>query len=499
MNRLGRWILAGCVGALTVMPVLAARPNVLFLLSDDQQHNAIRALGNRDVQTPNLDRLVENGFTFTHAFCMGSTEPAVCAPSRAMILSGRTLYRAVGTNQNTSLQGIPLWPQTMRRAGYTTAGIGKWHNGRASFTRCFDAGGPVFFGGMNDQTRMPVHDFDPEGRYGTNQLRIANGFATTVFADAAVQFLQGYSSTNPFFLYVAFTAPHDPRMAPAAFKRLYEPASLALPRNFLPEHPFNNGEMLVRDERLAPWPRTPEVLRQHLADYYASISLLDAEVGRILGALKARGWEKETLIVYASDHGLALGQHGLMGKQNLYDHSLRAPLVFSGPGLPRGKQSDALCYLLDIFPTTAELTGTTMPDGVEGRSLAPIMMGRASKVRDAVFGAYRDVQRMVRDERWKLIRYPKVNKTQLFDLRNDPYELNDLGENAAQRTRVRRMTASLEKLQREIGDRVPLVMTNLQPLHIDLKSAADGPAQANTAAAARTNRTPVQPAAKAAP
>src|SRR5262249_3171610 len=151
----------------------------------------------------------------------------------------------------------------------------------------------------------------------------------------------------------------------------YDPAKLPLPNNFLPVHPFNSGDLTTRDERLAPWPRTPEIVRQHLADYYSSITFVDAQVGRILAALKESGQYDNTLIVFTSDHGLAIGSHGLVGKQNLYDHSMHSPLIMAGPGIASGKKSDALCYLLDLFPTLGELCSVAGPEGSEGKSLAP--------------------------------------------------------------------------------------------------------------------------------
>src|SRR5262249_51568247 len=161
----------------------------------------------------------------------------------------------------------------------------------------------------------------------------------------------------------------------------------------LPQHPFDNGDMKGRDEKLAPWPRTPAVVRRHLADYYAMISHLDAQVGRILDALAASKRAANTIVVFAGDNGLAVGKHGLMGKQTVYDHSIRVPLLLSGPGIPRRQRSQALVYLFDLFPTLADLAGVKAPPTVEGTSLLPILSGKKKNVRDSVFAAYRDVQR----------------------------------------------------------------------------------------------------------
>ncbi len=183
--------------------------------------------------------------------------------------------------------------------------------------------------------------------------------------------------------------------------------------------------MTVRDEQLEKWPRTPDAIRQHLHDYYACITSIDGHIGRLLQTLRDLGHFENTVIIFSSDNGLAIGSHGLMGKQNLYEDGMKVPLLFCGPGIPTGR-SDALVYLLDIFPTVCELVGTDVPTVVDGKSLVPVITGLTTHIRDTLFLAYRDVQRAVRDERWKLIVYPKINKRQLFDLHNDPYEMHDL-------------------------------------------------------------------------
>lgn len=436
---------------LSAAPAFAQeRPNLVFICSDDQRADTIAALGNRHIRTPHLDRMARDGFAFTNAFCMGSSQPAVCVPSRAMFLSGRSLFRV-----NDQLRDIPTWPEVFRRAGYHTFGVGKWHNGSASYARSFDAGGPVFFGGMSDQYRVPVHTFDPTGAYPKSNLRTGTEYSTTLFADAAVRFLTDYRGDKPFFLYLTLTAPHDPRTPPAGDEHRYDPAALPLPRNFLPRHPFDNGELEIRDEKLLGWPRAEADVRRELAAYYSMISHIDAQVGRIRDTLERRGWGRNTIVIFTSDHGLALGSHGLLGKQNLYDHSMRAPLLMVGPGIPTGGRSAALVYLFDLFPTAAAWCGVTPPAGVEGHSLARVVAGREAGVRDTLFFAYRTVQRGVRTDRWKLIRYPQADRTQLFDLHADPDERIDLSADPAHAATRRDLTARLVVEQRAFGD--PLV------------------------------------------
>jgi len=221
--------------------------------------------------------------------------------------------------------------------------------------------------------------------------------------------------------------------------------------------------MLVRDEKLAPWPRTPADIRRQLADSYACITGLDHHVGRILAALEAAGQMENTIVVFSGDNGLSLGEHGLFGKQNLYEFGgMHVPLVVAGPGIPAGS-SDALVYLMDLFPTLVDYAGATLPDGVEGRSLRPVVEGRAAGVRDVLTTAYRDCMRAIRDDRWKLIRYPLVDRTQLFDLAADPHDLVDLADRPEQAATVARQLALREREMTALADPHPLRVDHPQP------------------------------------
>ena len=443
-------------------------PNILFLFSDDQRADTIAALGNAHIRTPNLDALVARGTAFTRAYCMGAQQGAVCVPSRAMLMTGRTLFRI-----KENLAGQATWPEQFAQAGYTTFMSGKWHNGGESVRRVFAQGQAIFLGGMTNPYKAQLQDISAAHTF--ENKRVSGEHTVQLFADAAVEFLGRQKGAHPFLCYVAFNAPHDPRIAPAAFHEKYHAAPPPLPENFLPQHPFNNGALVIRDEELAPWPRTPEIVRQHLADYYAYIEYLDQQIGRILAALEASGQADKTIIVFASDHGLAIGSHGLFGKQNLYDHSMHAPLIFAGPGVPRGEKSDALCYLLDIFPTLGALAAVEPPAGSEGRSLAPVLAGRTATHRASIFTAYTKVQRAVRDDRWKLIVYPQVNKTQLFDLSADPAELHDLAADPRHAEDVQRLTALLLAEQKLVDDTQPLSTDKPQPLEFDFSKVPRNP------------------------
>lgn len=436
------------------------RPNILFLFSDDQRADALSAYDNPHIQTPNLDQLVRTGFSFRNAFCMGSIHGAVCQPSRAMLNSGRSLYHVP-----MDLKGVITLPQLLKQSGYTTFGTGKWHNHRDSFQKSFTTGTAAFIGGMSNHLKVPVMDLK-RGQF--ENKRIGTKFSSELFVDATVDFLNQHPKDKPFYAYVAFTAPHDPRMPPASAMKTYNKNPPPLPKNFMPQHPFNNGWMTGRDESLTGWPRNPQIVQEQLAEYYGMITDMDKHIGRILSTVKEKGFDNNTIIIFSSDHGLAVGSHGLLGKQNLYEHSMKSPLIFSGPGIPQNESSAALVYLYDIFPTVCDLTHTSVPAGVEGSDLAPIWKGKTDRVRDSLFTTYEDLMRAVRDDRWKLIRYPQINKTQLFDLKNDPYELHDLSQIPGEIKRIQNMLALLKNWQQKTDDKQPLTSNQPKPETIDL-------------------------------
>ena len=456
----GGLLLTGC-GSREAQP-----PNILFLFADDQRFDTIHALGNAEVKTPNMDRLVQQGVAFTHAFIQGSTSGAVCAPSRAMLLTGRALHQipasfAVPWTVPEPERGdnpYLTFPEVYRQHGYVTFGTGKWHNERQTYARGFTHGGKIFFGGMADHLKTPVYDFDPSGEYPQASEYTGEKFSTEMFAEAAIGFLNNHDTTKPFLAYVPFTAPHDPRMAPDEYEAMYPPEKISLPENFMPEHPFDNGELRIRDEKLAPWPRTPEIVKKEIGAYYAMITHLDTQIGHILDTLEATGMAANTIIIFAGDNGLAVGQHGLMGKQNLYEHSVRVPLIFAGPGIPKDQKSDALCYLLDVFPTLCDFTGVMAPDTIQGKSVAGVLRGEVDGPRDSVYFCYRHFQRGVRTERWKLILYNVKGTitTQLFDLESDPREMKNLAGESEQSGRVEELRELLKKHMRENGDPLDL-------------------------------------------
>lgn len=464
-----RYLLIGCLAcfihAVAAATGAGARPNVFLIVSDDQRPDTIGALGNDRIQTPNLDALVKRGSAFTRAVAANP----ICTPSRAELISGCTGFRNGVLDFGKRLANdLTLWPQAMRAAGYHTWHVGKWDLGGQPTDYGYDATDGLFTGGSRLPQSFP-HDFAgrPTTGYqgwvfrtddGKTLPELGVGLTPGIsrqFADAAIRLLER-NSERPFFLHVNFTASHDPLIIPSGKVGQANSERAVLPANFLPEHPFEHGNLRGRDELLWPWPRTPDMVRAELAAYYAVIEDMDEQIGRILHALDASKEAANTIIIFTSDQGLAIGSHGLRGKQNMYEHTIGVPLVMCGPRIPAGRKNAAQCYLRDLYPTACELAGAPVPKGLDGRSLAPLLRGEVREIHPFVVGYLRDVQRMIRTDRWKLIGYPKIARWQLFDLANDPHELNDLSMQPERQAIVKELRAKLVAWQQEHGDTLPL-------------------------------------------
>ncbi len=350
-------LLLAPLGTLPAADAAPARPNILFIFADDQRADTIAALGNPAIKTPHLDRLVRSGVAFNRAYMQGGLNGATCVPSRAMLLSGRNLFHI-----DEKLMRDSTWPEAFGQAGYTTFVSGKWHNGDASLARSFQHARSMFTGGMTNPMQAKLRNV-VDGKVG--EAKPTPHHACQVFADETIRFLQEHKD-GPFFAYLPFDGPHDPHIVPDEFPIHYAADQIPLPPNFLPQHPWDNGEMTIRDEQLLRWPRPPEKVRAMLADYYRYVSFLDAQIGRVLAALDASPFAKNTLVVFAADSGVARGSHGLIGKQNVYEHSMRVPLLISGPGIAAGQRTDALCYLFDVLPTLGQLCGVSGPKSSQG-------------------------------------------------------------------------------------------------------------------------------------
>ena len=433
----------------------AKRPNIVFIFTDDQRPDAFGAVGNPDVKTPNMDRLFHNGFVFKQAYIQGSMTFATCLPSRAMLMSGKSLFRAP-----MRLDSGTILPQALRKGGYHTFATGKWHNGELSFENSFDEAEAVFFGGAaRSHIGVPVHRMIAGLMVPYDS---GDSFSTELFADAAIEYIESREKADkPFFCYIPVTAPHSPVTPPGKWATMYDPEKITLPPNHVALRPDlaeqerggsrrgggRGGRGRGDDENASPVERA----KQDYAKYYGLISHLDHHVGRVLESLEKTGQADNTIVVLATDHGMSKSSHGASGKNNAYEHTSRVQMVFSGAAVPKGS-SDALVYLYDIYPTLCGLTGLPLPEGVEGKSLAGIIRGKAEKVREHLFTAYMQDQRTIRDDRWKLFLRGGEDRVALYDLKNDPHELNDLAKRPEQAKRIDKLKSALAKARAEYGD-----------------------------------------------
>lgn len=447
------------------MPVAAAeRPNVLLLLAGDQRADTVGALGNRHIATENLNRLASRGFSFRNAYVFGSSGTDVSTSSRSMLHSGRTWL-------NDSKK-VPSLPQRLAAAGYQTFIAGRWHGDEQALVESYQRGRSLQIGDESGHVGLRVRDLENDT---LTAARTTQTFSSELFADAAIQLLEEIDGDRPFFGYVSFSAPRDPREPPSRYRNFYYQNLPPLPENFLPQHPFDNGQLRTRDESLAGWPRSRSLVQQQLAEYYGMVTHLDEQVGRVLQALETSPHADDTLVIYAADHGLAMGSHGLLGKQNLYEHSVKAPLIVSGPGIERGT-SDALVYLHDVVPTLLAIAGVAGDDeDLDGRSLAPLWRGEAKRLRDSVFLPFADDMRAVRTRQHKLIVYPRIGHRQLFDLTIDPHEMRDLAATPENVDLVMRLTSKLRQWQEETGDDLPLEASELANPFVDLSGTERTP------------------------
>ncbi len=456
----GAYALAGRHKAGATKP---QKPNILFIFADDQTFDSIGALGCKEAHTPNLDRLVRQGVSFDNCYNQGGWHGAICVASRTMLLTGRFLWEAAALDPHVPQEcdAGRLWPQYFERAGYRTYMSGKWHvncDAANAFqtVRHIRGGMPPDVPEQYDRPHADAPDpFDPANP-DLGGFWAGGEHWSEVLGDDGVDFLQDAADHDtPFFMYLAFNAPHDPRQSPQRYLDKHPYDDISTPESFLPEYPYKDDIGCgpdLRDERLAPFPRTPHAVRTQRREYYAMISHMDTQIGRILDALEATGRAGETYIFFTADHGLAVGKHGLMGKQNMYEHSMKAPLLLAGPGIPADRRIATPVYLQDIMPTTFDLAGMEIPDHVQYKSLTPLITGGSDKQYEAIYGAYRHVQRMIRVDNHKLIHYPEIDRYRLYDLDADPDEITDLSEEGAYAPVLAELKERLAALRHEMED-----------------------------------------------
>lgn len=442
----------------------AEKPNILFILADDQCWETLSCNGS-EVETPNLDRLAASGVSFNHSYNMGGWNGALCCASRASFNTGRSLWHNFSLDQairnrqgNHSLPKVDTgttWSQWLAAAGYHTYFTGKWHTVLHDAKQVFDETGTLRPGMPNQTAEGYNRPLDKDDKNWLPWDKSKGGFWkggthwSEVLRDEAIGFLQqSAKNQQPFFAYLAFNAPHDPRQAPKEYVDRYPLDKIKLPENFQPGYPYCEeigcGKSM-RDERLAPFPRTEHAIKVNRQEYYALITHMDDQIGMILDELERTGQADNTYIFFTADHGLAVGHHGLVGKQNLFEHSMGAPMIVSGPGIPKGKRFNERIYIQDVVPTTLELAGVPVPEQVEFKSFLPLLKGEPYDGHEAIYGAYMDRQRSVVVGNWKLMYYPEVPKHLLFDLQKDPNEVDDLAENPEYAEKLAEMKSALER------------------------------------------------------
>mgnify|MGYP005844691119 CR=1 FL=1 len=439
--------------ALLLQPKTAPeRPNVLFIGSDDL-NNVIGCYGHPVVRTPNLDALAAAGTRFDHAYC----QFPLCGPSRSSLLSGRrpetTQVWGNGPNIRASIPDVVTLPQFFRRAG--------WHSLRAGKMYHMDVPFSVGTNKYDDPESWDVSVSPPgledkspgEGRAITRDLGPGNNFEYTMLAgpgdgqadngaaELAIETI-GKRQTSPWFIGLGFVRPHVPFVAPARFFDLYPLSKLEPVTN-----PANDRDDIPRASEIAIGTRANDAglksdqdKREALRGYYASISYMDWNVGRVLDRLEKTGQRRRTIVVFWSDHGWHLGEHFRWQKRSLFEEASRVPLIVSAPGQrTRGKAARGLVELVDLYPTIASLCGFRPPENLEGQSFRPLLDNPSLPFKKAAFTmvtAGRDnreiIGRAVRTERWRYIRWtgPEPGE-ELYDQRNDPREFTNLAANPA--------------------------------------------------------------------
>ena len=442
---------------------MSNKPNVLFIVTDDQRFDTIHALGNNEIITPNLDRLAKMGVSFTNAHIAGGTCGAVCMPSRAMILTGRNPFGLLELGGDIPEEHITM-PECLKNAGYETIGLGKWHNGCPAYARSFTQGAKIFFGGMWDHWNVPTCHYDPYGNY-DNVINFTIDFynsnktqqqhcdefspgkhSSELLTDSAIELIKrNCNNEKPFFMYLAYLAPHDPRTMPDKYRDMYDPENITLPPNFKHIIDTNYPLMVHRDEHLAQYPRQQEEIKKHIAEYYAMITHLDYEIGRILDELECSGAIDNTIIVFTGDNGLAVGQHGWMGKEDIYEHGVRVPLIIAGAGIKKNERRDAYVYLYDVFPTLCDMLKIDIPESVQGKSFKRVLENECDdNFRKELYLIFDKYVRGVKDNKYKLIEYRNGDEkgdiwSFLYDIEKDPWETENLINDPEQKDRVTSM------------------------------------------------------------
>jgi arylsulfatase A-like enzyme len=432
------------------------KPNIIFLFADDIRAEAIFEIEGDEVSTPNLDRLGRQGIRFTNAYSMGALSAPVCQASRAMVLTGRGVFEQEHRGMWIPERMTTL-PEALGASGYQTFISGKWHNDSDSLYRSFQEGGTINGNPKPRQTEFSARNFETRERFQYQGIH-----TTDMIVNEAIDFMDAADEEDPFFMYLAFNAAHWPWEAPWRWMSQYDPKDMELTDSFRGRHPFNNGELgsngTTTEVKYIPFPRDPAKVREIMAAHYAMISHMDDAIGRLLEALQERSLLENTIVVFSADNGLGLGQHGLLGKQNIYESGVRVPLLMAGPGVPGKQTSEALAYLYDIYPTLCDLAEVKTPQSVTGKSLKPVIEGRQEGIRESLLIVYKNYMRGFRMGPWKLHQYHvRGDRNELlFNVKDDSIENRNLAGDERYASVMRTLKTEMQKRMKELGDGVIL-------------------------------------------
>ncbi|HUP49707.1 MAG TPA: sulfatase [Thermoanaerobaculia bacterium] len=450
-----------------------SNPNILFIMTDDQRQDSMSAYGNTVLKTPNMDRIAREGMRFEQMFVTNS----LCAPSRVSFLTGLYSFaHGVWTNgdgpQFYNGPGIRqdqrTFAQLLREAGYYTGLVGKWH--LKSMPTGFDQW--VIFPWQGEY-------HDPDMIANGTRLRM-RGHADDVVGDQALEFLRHRPRNKPFCLLYQFKSPHRSWTPAKRFEKVFEGVDIPLPRTFeqklegKPEA-VRAAEMALadlpdfRDQVPAGLPREERKRRNYellVKNYYRVLLSVDENVGRVLDFLDQNGLRENTIVVYTSDNGFFLGEHGLYDKRLMYEPSIRVPLAVRYPArvAPGSVDRSNMVLNVDVAPTLLQLAGVPVPLGLHGRSMVPLLLGAKVPWRDAFLYEYYEYpaghcarkHRGIRTDRWKLIHFfEQPQEWELYDLQNDPDETRNLAGSRAHAATMATLKARMAELRRELGDSDP--------------------------------------------
>jgi arylsulfatase A-like enzyme len=454
----------------------APRPNIILVLADDHAAHAIGAYGSRINRTPGIDRLASEGMRFDASYCTNS----ICSPARATILTGTYSHVNGVTTLDTPFDARqPSFPAMVRDAGYQTALIGKWHLGHGGI---HDPTGFDWWTVLPDQGAY----HDPTFLEAGGRSVVRHGYATDVITELAVDWIDGRDRSRPFLALVHHKAPHRPWQPAPRHASLYAEGEVPEPPTLRDDHAGQSTA--AREARMRLWDLTEEDLKatvppdlsgddelrwryqRYITDYLRCVAALDESVGRLLDALDERGLADDTVVIYTSDQGFFLGDHGWFDKRFMYEESLRVPFLVRYPRvIAPGSTCDAMALNVDVAPTILELAGVEPASRMQGRSLVPLLRGeRPDDWRTSMYyrywmhldGAHRvRAHRGVRTESHKLVHYPADDpgrdEWELFDLRRDPFELRSLHAEPAHAGLLAELRGELEGLAREVSDADP--------------------------------------------